>query len=513
MDRDKHIEEMYQVIFDEGYETYKSVCAQIFDEFYDEKRELIDLLRKHPNWDEDNLMIWFQTDYTRNIDVGRVDNFGVFLVGKVIAKYGMDSEEHIKASNVNYFIHQIDSQFFDESMSDNIEAINKLNPNYKLRTNMKASKAILKICREEGWDKLGGTYLDRDGKERSVFDREYAAFSDALNPLKQKRHTILSVNPVDYLYMSNGTSWNSCHNIRHADDPGCYSAGTISYMLDPHSFVFYTLHEEFCGDEPSFVPKINRQMFGFNGGTLFQSRLYPQGNDGATQAYTQIREIVQRVIAECLGEPNLWNMRSDKDFICNYVDKEYGACNYPDWEYYDSCRISKIKSAEEWSEITMGAKPMCVTCGDRHEKEGNISCCMGIRCGYCGERLDEDDAYWCSDVQEYRCSDHSFYCEDCECYHAIENGIEVRYLDRYRNIYYDYVCKDCLEEKYVQCEECGEYWLKEDCICIDGKLYCPECADELLVRCDKCGEHFPKDKVTEIDGEFYCEDCLSEVSP
>lgn len=518
MDKDKHVNEIYKVISDEGYETSRDVCAQIFDEFYDRKERLIDLLRKHPNWDEDNLMIWFQTDYTRDIDCDRLCKFRDFLATIVKEKFGVFGEDGLytpeceRVNKIYSFIYSIHGQFFDESMSENIEAINKLNSNYKLRTNMKASKAILKICREEGWNKLGGTYLDRDGKERSVFDREYAAFSDALNPLKQKRHTILSVNPVDYLYMSNGTSWNSCHDISDAVHPGCYSAGTISYMLDSHSFVFYTLHEEFNGENPSLEPKINRQMFGFNNGTLFQSRLYPQGNDGATQAYTQIREIVQRVIAECLGEPNLWNMRSDSDFICECVAQDSGACNYPDWEYNDSCRISKIKSVGEWSEITMGAQPICVTCGGRHTTEENISCCGKFKCKYCGARLDEDDAYWCEDVEEYRCGEHSFYCEDCESYHAIENEIEVKYLDYYGNTCCTCVCKDCLEETYVQCEECGEWWQKDDCICIDDEWYCPECEDELLVKCNKCGKFFTKDKVTEIDGEHYCVDCLDEVN-
>ena len=47
-----------------------------------------------------------------------------------------------------------------------------------------------------------------DGSE--AYDK-FAKYADSINPIKVKRHTVLSVHPIDYYTMSFGNSWTSCH--------------------------------------------------------------------------------------------------------------------------------------------------------------------------------------------------------------------------------------------------------------------------------------------------------------
>lgn len=46
----------------------------------------------------------------------------------------------------------------------------------------------------------------------------------------------------------------------------------------------------------------------------------------------------------------------------------------------------------------------------------------------------------------------------------------------------DQVCEDCLDEEYIQCEECDEYW-KWDIIKFynlkDGRTICEHCAEDV----------------------------------
>lgn len=506
VNRENIIKEMYDVVDSNGYETSYDVQASIYDAWEKAKTKsgILPLLRKHPNWDEKRKMIWFTSDFTREIEYDQLLDFTAFLYDIV----GNDTN----VQSICYFIENyIKNQFFDESMTHEINVINKLNDNYKLRTNMKASKAILKICREEGWDKLGGTYIDRNGNKKMIFDREYAKLADALNPIRVKRHTIISLNPVDFYYMSNGKGWTSCHSII---DKGCYSSGTVSYMLDEGSFIFYTLSEEYDGISPELQEKINRQVFSYKYGTFMQSRLYPQANDhGADHAYKETREIVQKVLADCSKTENLWNAPERNITVINkYVKKGNDATCYPDWQPGCPGSSNIILSAPKGSpivEMTVGAQPICVTCGRPHSITQSISCEGQYSCSVCGDFLSEDDAFWCEDVEECRCSDHMFYCEECDNCYAIENLTRVN-VNRYGGKTYDNLCPECANRTAFMCMDCGEMWGIEYNYNIDGLDYCPECADDYdALFCEECGNAHTIDNLIEYnDYLFCCQDCI-----
>lgn len=127
----------------------------------------------------------------------------------------------------------------------------------------KTSRAVKKICTLIGI--TSNTYSD--------FEKRYAKYSDAINPLDVVRHTILSVNPVDYLLSSNGNSWSSCHTL-DKNNPngfsGCHCSGTMSYLLDGTTMVYYQVDKEYDGNDLEFEPKIIRQLFHYKDGILVQ---------------------------------------------------------------------------------------------------------------------------------------------------------------------------------------------------------------------------------------------------
>ena len=489
------VDEMATVLSDRGYEYSSSYLKEIVNECLDKKHNLIELFSKHPNWNENKLMIQFDTDIERKIDTNEICRFADWLRREANIRRGLWFEDEPREYKIYSFIYNINRQFFDKDMKDDIDKINQLNPNFKLRTNMKTSKAIGKICREEGWDKLNG------------YNQKYAALCDAISSLKIRRHTCISLNPIDFLLMSNGNSWTSCHSIGNEDyDIGCCSSGTISYMLDEHSFLFYTVDSEFDGTDIELEPKIQRQVFGYNDEVLAQLRLYPQSNDsGSEQIYTDIREIVQKVIADCLGKPNLW-IRS-KDDVEEVCKKGIGATCYADWRSCNPgskhCSISTHKEREKGKEdrvIIFGAEPICIECGERHNYSGNISCCNDCEyCEVCGGRIRSGDVIWGGTYGDIPyCEDCCTWCDICETYHPNEN---VEEIDG-RN-----VCTYCIEEYYYTCQECGSMHHLDDMDYdrLTDAYYCEECYIKILEERERETE-IEEIKEPDFDKEYFDDD-------
>ena len=332
------------------------------------KKQLIEMFSKHPNWNPDKLMIQFDTDYSREFNSRAIYNFRDYLETHALRRkrkafvweLPQDEREAI------YFLPNVNSQFFDDSMTNSINTLNGTNDNFKLRTNMKASKAIGKICGVLQWDQFPD------------YNREYAKLCDALNPIKVRRHTCISLNPIDYLLMSNGNSWSSCHTIRYkGKGAGCFTSGTMSYLLDTSSFVFYTVDSSFDGDDIELEPKLQRQMFGYKPDVIFQSRLYPQNLDiGSEHIYTEIREVVQKVIADCTNQPNLWKLMKSTS---PYVKRTTRATCYPDWKHSRgittvSVHKSVTEEGKQTKMILMGRPPICIRCGKKHSRTGSLFC-------------------------------------------------------------------------------------------------------------------------------------------
>lgn len=348
--KEKMLDIMRNELSNRNYTYNEEALETILNTWYKRKKKLLDVFSNHPLWNEEKCLIQFDTDYDREIDVSVVHNFYIYLRDNLIIKHKCHYSYMLplEVTDIIDFFYEMKTTFIEENtyILNMVDYINRINDQFKIRQNMKCSKVIGKICRVMEWDKFPN------------FDKEYAKVCDALSPIKVKRHTCISLNPMDFLLMSNGNSWTSCHDIRINGDSGCYSSGGMSYMLDCQSFVFYTVDSEFNGTDIELEHKINRQMFAYNKMNLLQLRLYPQRNDSNKSSYTEIREIVQKVIADCISEPNLWVKQSDIKNIG--IRKGRGGMCYGDWRSspyvvtYHKNRNTKTTR----STFTLGRSPM-----------------------------------------------------------------------------------------------------------------------------------------------------------
>ena len=511
-EHDAILADMSAVLDEYNYDYTRAALNYIIQIWADSKEELISKFKTHPKYLKGKFMIVFDRDYNREVDFLEADLFKTWLLSNAHASILGGSDRDL--SNC------LDRILSDKYLSVPTEMAEYFSQNYHnihIHSGEKITRAVNKVCVYFGLDKIKKMETNSvTGRERDVgYNFRFARYADAMSPLSIKCHTVLSINPLDYLTMSFGNSWASCHtidkeNIRGMPNnyEGCYSSGTISYMLDETSMVLYTVDSDYMGDRYWAQPKINRQMFHFGNEKLIQGRLYPQSNDGCGDTYKPYREIVQRLIADMYGFPDRWKTYRDTDVIESYVISS--GTHYRDYTHYSDCTISRIRNSENEDSLKIGCDPVCIHCGQSHDRQESIQCddcSYKYYCEDCGVALREDQVAWV---------DGDAYCDDCAttCDCCLES---VRVRDttcaRSRRGCTILVCQNCLEDSFVYCEGCNKYF-PDDCVSYIESVnenVCPDCLEYGFTLCRDCLEYYPNDSITEDEiGECRCEQCEAE---
>ena len=499
------LEDMKRLLSEYDYQYTEEALNKIIDTWATNKADLITAIKKHPNYLQGKFMIVFSHNFDRTVDKTAINGFKKWLLNSETCFAVREfMTEEMRNEVIDYgrklpndifcFLTEMTNmtgQYIDDYI---VERLDNISPDLHAHKGQKMSRVINKLLTYVGFNKLPD------------YNREFAKYADALNPLQITRHTVLSVNPLDYLTMSFGNSWASCHTIDKENKrnmpnsyEGMYSSGTVSYMLDKPSMVFYTVDASYNGNDFWNEPKINRQMFHWGEEKLVQGRLYPQDNDGDNSVYTPYREIVQNIMSELFEFPNLWTVAKGTSAAGRYVCS-YGT-HYRDYDNYDNCTLSRIKGSENEKYINVGHDPICIKCGNEHDIQENISCCARkVTCAECGCEIDEDEARYIDG--EYYCDDCSFWCDCCGEYRVGE-ATEVRGGRT--------VCSSCLEDHYTFCDDCEEYVRNRYINEINGEHICNECFEENFGPCDHCGAMHRFTDMREIAHRMLCHDCAAEA--
>lgn len=481
------LKSMKALLSEYGYKYDNNALNKIIREWGTKKATLIEAFKRHPNYVPGQFMIAFEGSYNRDIDVNASKVFSDWLTDNCIHPMRNQIPEAIRIgypwngnlpSNLYEFLHYELHEYAAHTITeDTANRVNRMIPEIRAREGQRMSKIINKICAYLGYDKVDG------------YNREYAKYADSLSPISITRHTVLSLNPLDYLTMSFGNSWASCHtidkkNLRDMPNSysGAYSSGTMSYMLDPSSMVLYTVDKSYEGSEYWSQDKINRQMFHWGEDKLVQGRLYPQANDYNGEAYKPYRNVVQEIISTIFGFSNLWRVKKGTDNASAYINT--CGTHYPDYYHYSGCNVSIVSSSENTNKFTVGARPICIECGARHGNESNISCCAFEHiCPECDDPIDFD-------YDDYVEINGRYYHTSCCCY--CDHGEHYTpYSTTYVEEIDGYVCDECLGEHYTYCECCHEYHRNGSVAYVGstGRNVCDDCLERYYERCDVCGEY------------------------
>lgn len=490
----KIITQIYSVLnkYEKSY-TYDGVLKNL-EMWQRKKQPLIDLLRKHPNWNENALAVVFEVTQNRDIDEYTVRDYNYDL-SVIISELNLDA---------------IDASNFRNALDIAVGSLSKLVPNEQTMERIrifsgvtcavgqKTSRVIHKICQRYGLDK------------HPEYNARFARLADSLNPLQIKRKALLSVHPCDFLEMSNrDNSWSSCHCL----EEGEYHAGTLSYMNDSVSMIFYTVDEDVTEDFYT-EPRITRQVFCYKDGILLQSRLYPRTDDDETRSI--YRDIVQRTISACLDVPNLWALKRDQQQVGHYCTTHRDALHYTDYIYKSyKPNISLLKSVHsgEENQLVIGNRVYCISCSHAICETDSLYCenCNSgdeyTHCEDCGHSilLNSDDDHYI-DGYHY-CSDCVSWCEHCQSYTRDELiSVHHRYGD-----YSIQVCEDCLNGYYRYCDNCGMYYHIETVNEWDGNFHCRSCLEQYYSTCECCHGYVRCEDRKDMNGKGYCTACVKNI--
>lgn len=410
---------------------------------------LVNLLRKHPDWDEDALAVKYTVSYTREVSPNRVFALRQQVVG-IGRDFGLDAHQlRVLDLALSALTADCDQYLRSAQLAAHITELCGIACSSGQRT----SRVISRVCK--------AFHLD----EHPSYNAAFAQLADSLNPISIPRTGLLSVHPCDYLEMSNvDNSWSSCHNL----EDGCYRAGTLSYLCDSTSMIFYTVEPEHEGMRYE-APKVTREVFCYGGGILLQSRLYPDNE--AVDVKRSYRHLVQQTVALCEDAPNLWTRKSS-DHVDDWVYTHGDALHYPDYsyeQYHANVSLLLPKEVEAGQHIFVGSPVHCLTCGDFLSDADSLFCieCRGdLYCEKCGDRIPRGTAVW---IDGYA------YCSGCVSTCELCDHTTVEELVRVQGIY---VCSECFAERAASCGACGDSYLIEDMVNVDGTLYCTTCAGD-----------------------------------
>lgn len=348
--------------------THLGIAANI-DEWVLKKKPLIDTLRKHPDWSENDLAIVTEIEEKQGINK---DYFGLCY-----SLYNAASNAN-GCMDWNVYCEIISSCFCNKISCAEAELINTVCPELKIYPNTKSSRVLHKFFQHIGFDKL------------SEFEKIFAQISDCLSTKVVIRKAVLSVNPLDFLTMSNGNSWSNCLTLTPATNydgfryKGKHKAGTLSYMTDEVSCLFYTLDKNSTGPLWS-IPKITRQVIFYRLPLIVHERIYPKSVeyiDEPTNLYVIYKNAVQKLLSECEGIENQW------EYNDTYIKRSSNCFVYPDWKYYTSIRCVNLSVPRSFNSITVGGKSYCIHCGNAKYKDDDDSCAT-LLCEDCEEENDE----------------------------------------------------------------------------------------------------------------------------
>ena len=418
------------------------------DKWREKKASLISLLSGHPNWDDEAMAIIFDVSESRDIDRAVVRQHRERLLSLAGSLEGLSQNQY---NAFQAALWAATDEYSKTPSQDYIDIV-KEKGGIKCVIGQKSSRIINKLCVKFGVNK------------HEEYNAVFAQLSDSLNPLEIKKTALLSVHPCDYLEMSNrDNSWDSCHCL--AD--GGYQSGTLSYMNDGASMIFYTVDENITPDYRK-APKRTRQVFCYQDGALLQSRLYPTTDDDV--AREQYRNLVQAAIAVCLNVPNLWRLKTEKNDVDLYYSTTYGSLHYQDYVYSGyRANVSLLRDRTSENRIEIGSRAICVCCGSDSIRGGNIKCddCdRTVVCLGCESEVRWNDALYLDELS---------YCHSCVHVCASCGGYtrEALFPVFDRNGNEIHVCESCYQRVIQACDECG---IRSICSEIACNRYCQRTA-------------------------------------
>lgn len=325
--------------------------------------------------------------------------------------------------------------------------VSRIKRDFGIRTEgVKLTKVMSRVL-----DKVAKDMTERKPHIEAEVKRAIEKVGASMIERTETKTVKISLELFDYLRMSHGNSWDSCHSIR---DGGSWQSGTISYAMDKVTAIAYI--EASDGDKLA-----SRCVLHLHPKGIIVGRCY-----GAREKETFIKAVQM-----------LLETRSRVDEF--EVVARRGGTAYPDWEndHYNTLIELKLPLGIG-RDLNYSEPPLCINCGEVNDNCDSLVCghCTHFYCPTCHEEIDEDDLIFLHSIGENGCPNCASRCNTCgewyregDMLHGTNRrgqGIEV--------------CESCWDETQAICDDCGEsmhidlmYYHEGD-----GAHYCDGCISD-----------------------------------
>lgn len=358
------VDTMESVFEETGYNYTDEAVTKMAKKWAQNKSKLANILRKADGWDEKNLCVVRDITVAQR-DAGRAKQAYKSLLYNIYCctpngtpcstlLASMYSDNTLLSDAMSGALSQLGREFLVAKLERQGFTVK-----FSLNVGAKFSRVMNAVFR---------AVIEQAHLDCPDYEKWFAAFSDSVKTKPEKLKFVLSIHPADYMRMSFGNSWESCHKLGR----GCYQAGTLSYMLDTCSMVGYVVKTE-CKDEYWKEGKIFRQMFMYNGAEMLKSRLYPD--------YSTNDAIYGTAFAKCVAK--ILDIPSDWEKVNSALTTMMQGKNsaaYPDftYSYYNTWSLVNPKYRADCAFIAkttpIGEPPMCPVCGKEHRTKNSCYC-------------------------------------------------------------------------------------------------------------------------------------------
>ena len=500
-------------------EYSESGISANIDEWLSNKSSLIGMFSKSPYWNEETLSVIKPVSYTpeTNIDdainlFNRLFNCAFDIIGQngeKDAKTAMKLLRMAQAGDLSYPRLSIHKERIETP--EEFAFFKEVLEYPGINVGMKWSRLIQAIFKK----------IDTNIIKDPTFAEKYTRWTEGISSRPATYTLSISLNPADYILMSYGNSWSSCHIINPSiakgsgDYNGIHKAGTLDYMSDNSAVMVQTLDNRTKPEDLPVTTRVHRNVFFVKPEipAIVQSRLYPNNNEAQVKGLLGAE--VRSVLSEIYGGNGLWRP-SDMSRIIKKGDK-----HYPDYQSYGSTSMHFVPEGQKApvtheTRFESGNVVHCLSCGKVYSgNPGMLTCgrcaegrgdCSYVTCHCCGEDVAEDEArtvngeYYCDS-----CFDNDYtYCTNCDQVISFDYSYEGADGCSY--------CESCYDNLFCSCNACSNAVWNDDAVCVNGEYYCGDCADEISFCCNRCGERTLHDDGHELNDNEYCSDCFEEIS-
>ena len=469
--REEKVNEMIALLQKYGHDAATDGCEEIYDIWAENKAALWELLSKDKTFKNGKITIPTQ-------DVLKADLYNakdmisnqMLKLTRVTGTEYPDYKRPLYYTNEDCLVTPTAAAIFEDWGIKAVEGQKITKPYLKLFEKIGLPYFINELAEANAYEINGRKHYSG---ECPSYEQWKAKFTDYCSVKTKNYNLYLSIDPIDYLTMSFGNSWASCHtidydNLRRIQGEGYhgqYRAGTISYMLDKVTMIGYWISND-KAEEPAYEPKVIRQTFHFDAikGILVQGRLYPRDqNNSDASLYNHLRLAVEGRLAELMDEPNKWLKKANSaKSNLSWINTAYNSLHYTDYANYPNPQLALLKS-----------KQIVVEESGSEEDEGKtkyepqyIEIGHKVPCVRCGEVHGNTDSLVCDDCDHSRAT-----CEHCGCI------IDLEEEDYYTDGYGYYYCRDCCNI----CCNCGDLIPPNESVySVDGDDYCEHCLQRLI---------------------------------